>query len=143
MSRPVNLASFVLLGLLTLNAAAQNSVAPPTPLRVVSVHYPKAARLFAVEATVELVATVGPRGEVQSIRVAKGHAILERDAKNSLSEWRFTPCPTGNCEAKVSFAFNLSGWCDEGDSSCQSETTEVELPGSVSVRSQHLRGTIH
>jgi hypothetical protein len=64
-----------------------------------------------------------------------GPEPLAGPAKETLSRWRFTGCPSsaGGCESRFVFTFVLSGSCNPG-SRCPTEF-QVDLPDKVLVKS--------
>jgi protein TonB len=53
--------------------------------------YPMAAQSAQVEGSVILEATVGKDGRVQTVRVVRGHALLEQAAITAVKQWRYEP----------------------------------------------------
>lgn len=53
--------------------------------------YPPAAQSAQVEGSVMLEATVDGNGRVQSVRVARSHALLEAAAIAAVKQWRYEP----------------------------------------------------
>jgi periplasmic protein TonB len=53
--------------------------------------YPAVAQSAQVEGSVILEATVGKDGRVQTVRVVRGHALLEQAAITAVKQWRYEP----------------------------------------------------
>jgi hypothetical protein len=103
--------------------------------------YPRLAQLSAVEGTVQLVAKIRGDGTVESVRRAAGPGILSGEAERVLLKWQFNPCDSGSAVREVAITFNfiLDGICTLPD--CKVEF-EVDLPGTVTVKSQKARAII-
>jgi hypothetical protein len=131
------------LPLTCMYAFAQEPCGQPSVRRVVALtRYPRLAQLSAVQGQVDLAAQVAPDGSVQSVRRVSGPGILSHDAEQSLLRWRFSKCDSacGTREAKVMFNFILEGVCTLPDCSVE---FQVDLPSSVTVRSQRGRAIIN
>ena len=107
----------------------------PNPKRILAGRYPLLAHFADGQGDVQLVARVSPVGSVQNLQVVSGSGLLVEPAKEMLSRWIFEPCGVQNCEATVTFHFVLDpGTCANSD--CPTEV-QVDLPGTVTIRSKH------
>ena len=106
--------------------------------RIVSIEYPRIARLASVQGNVELMASIAQDGAVQGIRNVSGSAFLVQAAKDGLSKWLFTGCSSGSvCEIKIVFSFViLEGPCEYSPSS----QFEADSPEHVTIRSKPTCG---
>ena len=53
--------------------------------------YPRLAKESGARGTVELIATVGTDGKVKSVKVVKGHPLLQRAAVDAVMQWLYRP----------------------------------------------------
>jgi len=53
--------------------------------------YPKLARDAGAKGNVELIATIGSNGKVKSVKVVKGHPLLQRAAVEAVMQWQYKP----------------------------------------------------
>jgi TonB family protein len=53
--------------------------------------YPRLAKESGAHGTVELIATVGTDGKVKSVKVVKGHPLLQRAAVDAVMQWLYRP----------------------------------------------------
>jgi protein TonB len=53
--------------------------------------YPKLARQMGVRGVVELTATIGQDGRVKSVKVDKGHPLLQKAATDAVMQWVYKP----------------------------------------------------
>jgi len=106
--------------------------------RIVSVEYPRIARLAYVQGNVELIASISQDGSVLGIRNVSGSAYLDQAAKDGLTKWLFTGCSSGSlCEIKIVFSFViLEGRCEDSPSS----QFEADLPDHVTIKSKPICG---
>jgi hypothetical protein len=106
--------------------------------RIVSVEYPRVARLAYVQGNVELIASISQDGSVLGIRSVSGSPFLVPATRNGLSKWLFTGCSTGSvCEIKIVFSFAiLEGACEYSPSS----QFEADLPDHVTIKSKPICG---
>jgi TonB family protein len=106
-------------------------------MRIVGLQYPRLAWIAAVQGRVELQATISDQGSVTEVSLISGHALLVDAARGSLRQWRFKTCTpsSARCTAKVAFNFVLdSGSCDY--SQCPNDI-QIDLPGTVTIKSKH------
>jgi hypothetical protein len=134
------IATFRLAAILLVMAAsdgmAQKAGPPPVLSRIVAIEYPWLARLAVLEGTVELVATISPKGNVESVRIISGPEPLARASAATISKWLFTCEGSSGCEIAVAVTFTLTGSCAASEQ-CPSEF-EMDLPDKVSVKSKSI-----
>jgi protein TonB len=53
--------------------------------------YPSLARSAGAKGAVELVATIGTNGRVKSVKVIKGHPLLQKAAVDAVMQWQYKP----------------------------------------------------
>ena len=53
--------------------------------------YPRLAKEAGARGTVELIATVGADGKVKSVKIVKGHPLLQRAAVDAVMQWLYRP----------------------------------------------------
>ena len=53
--------------------------------------YPRLAKEAGARGTVELIATVGADGKVKSVKIMKGHPLLQRAAVDAVMQWLYRP----------------------------------------------------
>jgi TonB family protein len=53
--------------------------------------YPALARSAGAKGAVELVATIGTNGRVKSVKVTKGHPLLQKAAVDAVMQWQYKP----------------------------------------------------
>ena len=53
--------------------------------------YPALARSAGAKGTVELIATIGANGRVKSVKVTKGHPLLQKAAVDAVMQWQYKP----------------------------------------------------
>ena len=53
--------------------------------------YPKIARQTGAKGTVTLTATIGKDGNIKSVKVVSGHAMLTYAAVEAVRQWRYRP----------------------------------------------------
>ncbi len=53
--------------------------------------YPALARSAGAKGTVELLATIGANGRVKSVKVMKGHPLLQKAAVDAVMQWQYRP----------------------------------------------------
>jgi hypothetical protein len=111
--------------------------------RIVGLEYPWFARFGVIQGVVEVLATISSDGSVQSVRALSGPSPLVVAAKESVSKWSFTGCPSGSdkCEIKIVFSFVLRGSCDAA-SHCPSEF-ELDLPDRVKVSAKSFKAVVN
>ena len=82
-----------------------NALARVTP------EYPKAARSARVAGDVVVELVIDEKGNVESVRVVSGHALLHQAAIEAARQWKFKPTLLNNAPVKVTgiltFRFTL------------------------------------
>lgn len=113
------------------------------PKRIVGLQYPRLANLAAVQGRVELEAVVSAEGTVSEARFVSGPGLLVDAAKASLRQWLFAGCRRSNeaCIARVSFVFVLEKELCDIDR-CPNDF-QVDLPGTVTVKSKQARAIVN
>jgi protein TonB len=76
-------------------------VRPPERIHRVDPAYPEAARLSRAEGRVILEIVVGRGGDVEEVRVLKGHPLFERAAAEAVGRWKYRPALQGGRPVKV------------------------------------------
>jgi hypothetical protein len=87
-------------------------------------------------------AVLSTEGTVNDVKVVSGHPLLVDAARDSLRQWRFTGCTpsSGSCSARVAFVFVLEkGLCDIDQ--CPNKF-QIDLPGTVTIKSEHARAIV-
>jgi hypothetical protein len=109
---------------------------PPSATRTVPLDYPRLALIAMIQGRVELQARISEDGAVMSISAKSGHPLLLPAAKESLLQWRFTPCSgdLGTCTVAIKFVFVIKGQCPD---KCKTEFI-VNRPDQVTVRAKKL-----
>lgn len=73
-------------------------------LKKVTPQYPAILRQRGIGGTVRLQVTVEPSGEVSSVAVLGGNAILADQAQAAVKQWRFAPSPKSTIsEVRINF----------------------------------------
>lgn len=126
-----------------LRVAADDKREGPAPTRVYAARYPRLAHLAGTEGEVRLIAVISPRGAVREVRADSGPGLLIDAARDMLSKWLFSPCPSGTepCEAPVTFRFVLDpGLCDASD--CPNDV-QFDAPATITIRSRHRQAIVN
>jgi len=78
----------------------------------VSPNYPVLAKQMQVQGAVQLQALIGKNGDIQSLRVLSGPAILSQAAREAVKQWHFKPYLMGGqaveTEARITVNFTIS-----------------------------------
>ncbi len=107
-------------------AQAQAAPAPPAPATKTSTggnivqaqliskkepDYPKIARDAGAKGIVELIATIGADGRVKSVKVLRGHPMLQKSASDAVMQWVYKPTLLNGIpvEGQVQVAVNFLG----------------------------------
>jgi len=123
--------------------ASRSVAADPTPVRIVGATYPRLANLAHAEGEVHLAAQLSSDGSVQSVTVVSGPGLLREAARQALLKWRFLACDAASkeCDVEIVFRFVLTRQQCEV-SRCQTEV-QVDLPSSITIRSESARAMIN
>lgn len=70
--------------------------------------YPGLARSAGVKGAVELVATIGPNGRVKSVKVVKGHPLLQKAAVDAVMQWQYKPTMLNGHPVETETAITLN-----------------------------------
>jgi protein TonB len=88
------------------------SLIAPKLLKKVAPAYPELARQARVSGVVIMEAIVGVDGRVQSVKVLRGHPILDPSALEAVRQWRYQPLLLNGIPTEfiltVTLVFNLS-----------------------------------
>lgn len=73
--------------------------------------YPALARSAGAKGAVELVATIGTNGRVKSVKVLKGHPLLQKAAVDAVMQWQYRPTMLNGhpIETETSITLNFIG----------------------------------
>jgi protein TonB len=73
--------------------------------------YPKIARDAGAKGLVELIATIGVDGRVKSVKVQRGHPMLQKAASDAVMQWVYKPTLLNGVpvEGQVQVAVNFVG----------------------------------
>lgn len=132
------------IALILAPATAQTSDSMPgiSLARVVSIDYPRLARLAQLKGVVQITLLISRAGSVTETRVVSGPGILSDAAKRALAKWRFWGClDNAGCQIEFQVKFELAGLCRDSGG-CLS-TFEVEMPGKITLVSTVIPANIN
>ena len=72
-------------------ASQGGQIQPAQILRRKDPEYPRLAKDSGAKGVVEMLATVGADGRVKSVKILKGHPLLQRAASDAVMQWVYSP----------------------------------------------------
>ncbi len=91
--------------------APSSSSTPPKRIKKTFVAYPENARRARLQGKVLLKARIGTSGDIESVRVLNGHALLDQAAIDAVCCWKYEPATEGGKPVATDFnmviEFNL------------------------------------
>jgi protein TonB len=83
-------------------------VEPPEIVRQVQPRYPEVAKAARVQGLVILEAIINTEGQVEDVKVLRGHKLLEQAAIEAIYQWKFRPGRLNGKPVKVVFTLTVN-----------------------------------